>query len=353
LTSRRGLLAALLAGSLGPPAVACGLPNSTGIGPLVPGDGHDPPSRPAASATGRLLFVADADIWVWERGQARRLTHDRVSRQPVWSPDGKRIAHVKIDVNSSELWVMDADSANSRQLTDNYNAVLVRNNWAFRPAWWPDGSRLLYLSEETTNDLMVWQIGLDKRGRRPFVTVPDFEGGLDMPGVAPDARRLLLVSYRTPGARAQLFTFTLPGGPFRQLTDHPDGAYDPAWSPDGTRIAYTVRHAGRHDVWAMTADGSVAEPLTDAGVCRAPCWSPDGQQIAYASAESGAFDIWVAPAPALGARTDAPAATQPAPPAQPSPASPAVPEPVPRPAPGKPLTAGLGLDAVSGISWTR
>ena len=167
------------------------------------------PSRAASSTSATL------DLWVWEKGSSRRLTGDRISRQPAWSPDGRWIAHVKIDVSSSDLWVMDDASGNGRQLTNNYSPDRVKNNWAFRPQWWPDSSRLLYLSDETTYDLMLWQVGLDGKNRRPVLTVPDREGGIDMPTVTPDGRRLAAVTYRAPGGRPQIWTFAFPGGPWR------------------------------------------------------------------------------------------------------------------------------------------
>jgi Tol biopolymer transport system component len=213
---------------------------------------------------------------------------------------------------------------------------------------------LIFLSEETTNDLMVWQIGLDGKNKRPFLSVADMEGGLDMPSVSPDAKRVAAISYRTAGAKPQVFSYALPNGPWRQLTEHAEGTYDPAWSPDGARIAYTARSRGKHDVWLMNADGSGALQLTDAGACRAPCWSPDGQQIAYISGETGTFDIYVAQTPhpitptATAALTAA-GANAPTAALQSS----AQPTAAPRPSAGKPLTKGLNLDTVSGISWAR
>jgi Tol biopolymer transport system component len=324
LTRRRALAVTALPALLG----ACGpQPDSTSTtaeptnAPTTPGE---PTSAPAPAPTGRILYVSDSDLWLWHNGATRRLTRDRISRQPAWSPDGKRIAHVKIDVSSSEIWVMDADTGNARQLTDNYSKALNQNNWAFRPVWWPDGSRLLFLSEATTNDLMIWQVQPDGKNRRVFLAVPDFEGGLDMPAVAPDARRLLAVSYRTAGAKPQVFSYTLPNGPWRPLTDHPDGAYDPVWAPDGSRFAYTVRNKGRHDVWVASSDGATAQAVTETGACRAPCWSPDGQQLAYLSSETGAFDIWTVGVFAHGGMTSR-----------------------------RQLTKGLNADAFSGLSWAK
>ncbi len=325
LSSFLGVTAASLA-ACGPREIYSG-----GQAPVSESPDSNPQSPPLS---GRLLYVADSDLWLWslsnaKDGAARRLTRDRITRQPAWSPDGKKIAHVKLDVSSSELWLMDADGANQRQLTDNYSKLLTKNNWAFRPTWWPDGSRLLFLTEATTNDLMIWQIQADGKNPKPYVTVPDFEGGLDMPAVSPDAKRLLAVTYRTPASKSQIFAFALPGGPWRQLTDHPDGAYDPVWSPDGTRFAYTVRTKARHDLWVAAPDGSSSQPVTDSGACRAPCWSPDGQQLAYISGESGPFDIFVKPLPLGEAARSA--------------------------GEGKPrqLTRNLNVDAVSGLSWTK
>ena len=324
-TRRRALAFSAVAALL---SSACGGGPGNGTPAGSTTDSSTSPSATASSVTGRLLYVADSDLWLWQNGTSRRLTRDRISRQPAWSPDGKKIAHVKIDVSSSDLWLMDADGANARQLTDNYSKQLNRNNWAFRPVWWPDGSRLLFLSEEATNDLMIWHVQPDGKNRRTFLSVPDFEGGLDMPSVSPDAKRLLSVSYRTPGVKPQVFSYSLPSGPWRPLTDHPDGAYDPIWSPDGTRFAYVVRNKGRHDVWVASADGATAQALTESGACRAPCWSPDGQQVAYLSSEAGAFDIWTAAAPS-------------------GPASSAN-------APGRrQMTKGLNADAVSGLSWAK
>ncbi len=73
------------------------------------------------------------------------------------------------------------------------------------------------------------------------------------------------------------------------------GAQDPAWSPDGTRVAVSALDA----VWTMTANGRQAAPLVSGappGVERDPVFSPDGERVAFAADRGAGFDIYVAPA---------------------------------------------------------
>jgi TolB protein len=133
-----------------------------------------------------------------------------------------------------------------------------------------------------------------------------------------------------------VWAVTLSGGRWRQITEAADGAYDPDWSPDGRRLAYTARRAGRHDVWICQADGSNAYQVTTAGTCRAPAWSPDGAWLTYLSAQTGTFELWAVPAPAEG---NPPGML----------GSPGAP-----PAVGaQQLTRGALADAGSGIAWAR
>jgi TolB protein len=290
----------------------------------------------ARSLPGRLLVVADADIWLLERGRPRRLTADRVSRQPSWSPDGARIAHVKLWTSGSDIWAIDPDGGNPAELTDFTYREEARQQYALRPIWWPDASRILYLSEEGSQDLQLWQLALPGRRRQRFLPrAADRLGGLDSPKLAPDGRRLAATSFqpgRGPAGRPQVWVFALPNGGWRQITEAPGGAYDPDWSPDGLRLAYTVRHGDRHDVWVCQADGSAPRPVTTAGTCRAPAWSPDGAWLAYLSAQTRTFEVWAVPAPGDGgAAGGAAGATGPQAPQQ--------------------ITRGAIADAASGLAW--
>jgi len=81
----------------------------------------------------------------------------------------------------------------------------------------------------------------------------------------------------------------------RRLTNH--GAWQPAWSPDGTRIAFASAHNvdRRMDIYWAYADGSGMKRLTSNNRSddMFPTWSPDGTRIAFASDRDGGWEIYV------------------------------------------------------------
>ena len=79
----------------------------------------------------------------------------------------------------------------------------------------------------------------------------------------------------------------------RQLTDDPAGDYDPVFSPDGTRIAFSSERAGNFDVWVMNADGSDPVNLTNHPAAdEYPSWRAEGAGIAFSSDRVGRL-IWI------------------------------------------------------------
>jgi Tol biopolymer transport system component len=78
-----------------------------------------------------------------------------------------------------------------------------------------------------------------------------------------------------------------------QLTGGPGRNFEPSWSPDGQRIAFTSDRDGNSEIYVMDADGANPTRLTiNAARDYAPTWSPDGTKLAFASTRTGAGDIY-------------------------------------------------------------
>lgn len=101
----------------------------------------------------------------------------------------------------------------------------------------------------------------------------------------------------TPGSAGhspQIYVVTAGESDYTQLTNSPGDKLSPAWSPDGSGLAFASAQTGDTEIWVMDADGSnLVQLTTRPGLDVEPTWSPDGDRIAYTRHVDGSWDLAV------------------------------------------------------------
>jgi TolB protein len=269
-----------------------------------------------AALAGQLLFVQAGNLWLWQGETGHQLTSAGDAFQPAWSPDGQRIAYIKRTVSSSDLLVMPASGGEPLRLTEDgpdssvysYERIYA-STWAFYPAWSPDGATIAYASQagppggEPAAEFRLSLFAMPADGGRREQLYGDDSGHVGRLAYAPDGASIVF-AYGPAGQGAPaLHRYTRASGNAAPLPGAPAQSYDPAFSPDGRWLAFAARANGHTDIFAMLVGGSSAGAasasapiqLTSQGAARAPAWSPDGTQIAFLAIAPGAnsFDLWV------------------------------------------------------------
>jgi TolB protein len=113
-----------------------------------------------------------------------------------------------------------------------------------------------------------------------------------LPAWSPDGSQLAYTSYRrgTP----DLYVGPVGGGRPTRVAAFPGMNSGAAWSPDGSKIAATLSKDGDPDIYLLSPRGEILKQLTDdPGIDTSPTWSPDGSQIAFVSNRRGGVQIYV------------------------------------------------------------
>jgi Tol biopolymer transport system component len=221
-----------------------------------------------------------------EGGEPRPVTVEAGrNARPIFSPDGSKIAFERWRPGSNpDIWVMDADGSNARQLTSHPAVDTVAN-------WTPDGTTLVFRSDRA-GKAALWSYDL-RTGKE--AEVQKVEQDLDWPRLSPDGRMVAFNSRSGGGGAINVWLVPFGGSPAQQLTYDSQSVGFPTWSPDGKVLAVEMKRGEVSHVALQTVDGGPLEQLTDDRGQSWPCsFSPDGDRVAFAGLRRGYWNVfWV------------------------------------------------------------
>jgi Tol biopolymer transport system component/tetratricopeptide (TPR) repeat protein len=218
-------------------------------------------------------------------GSDRTVTHVRGTPEGVsWTRNGSFLTFTLLGQGRADLAMVPASGGDPEMLVEG------RDVFPFRTSYLATGERVFTadghivaaaahgLSERTIDFSGVVELNRQAYSRTPRAW--DADGahpvrGIKSPQVSPDGRRIAFA------ALGDLWVRELDGST-TQLTDDAYLDSDPAWSRDGTRIAFSSDRNGSMDIWIFDEATGRVEPITSEPLAEmSPAWSPDGSKIAF------------------------------------------------------------------------
>jgi serine/threonine protein kinase len=237
-----------------------------------------------AFLAGRLT-TSRATTSEWQGAMFRPVTVGlEMESWPSLAPDGRSFSYSSVASGNPDIYVQRIGGHNATNLTKD------SPDTDDQPAFSPDGSRIAFHATREGGGIFV--MGATGESVR---RLSDF--GFN-PAWSPDGRFLVVseITFEVPQSRpgfGKLWVIAVEGGAKRPLPTA--DAVQPAWSPDGSRIAYWgTAEGGRRDIWTVAADGSggPVQVTSDAAIDWSPVWSPDGRWLYFSSDRNGTMNIW-------------------------------------------------------------
>ena len=280
---------------------------------------EQPGEKGVEKEKGKIVFVTEEegnfDIYTMAAAGSEkiRLTyHEAADFDPAWSPDGRQVAFVSLregdheageskscSEDNCEIFVVDVDGSNLKRLS------FRENSGESDPVWSGDGKQIAFLSQslqERDSTLSVMNadgsnpVQLTKRGSYAYE-----------PAWSPDGGR---IAFRCSGCGNEsteinydIYLIDVNSRELRRITTHKGGEYNPAWSPDGRKIFFVSDREEDPGIYVVNGDGSDERHLIttvygDYNMMNVSYWttfqiSPDGEEIVFASDEDGYWQVFI------------------------------------------------------------
>ena len=227
------------------------------------------------------LWLVDFDGY-----NLRQLTNDNsVNLSPSWSPDGKWIVYTSYAAHNPDLIMIDT-SGEKRQTLNRLPGLNAA------PAWSPDMQKIALVLSRDQNS----EIYLLKRNRKLSRLTRHFNIDTS-PTWSPDGKKIAFTSDRSGTGSPQIYIMDSEKGDSGKVTRISFGSSyndNPAWSPDGDKIAYTSRQGRKFQISVYDLNTHKSQVVTSSlGSSEQPSWSPDGRFLVFRKRTNSGFNIFI------------------------------------------------------------
>jgi TolB protein len=222
------------------------------------------------------------EIWLmdWDGSNQRQITrHNALSILPSWSADSERMVYTSFAKGTSDMYII---SRRGGARTRVFSGLNLNTSATFSPI----GNDIAFVGS-TAGNPDIFLIKDDGTNLRRLTHDSSIES---TPEWSPNGRQISFTSGRS--GSPQIYTMDAEGSNVQRISFEGEWNDDATWSPDGTQIAYTSRVNGRFQIRLADLATHQSRILAGEGSNEQPTWSPDGKWIAFQSNRSGKWQIY-------------------------------------------------------------
>lgn len=250
----------------------------------------------------RIVFVSNRtgskEIWVmnWDGTDQRQLTNfHSISSFPSASPDGHIVAFTTYAPGYPAIEMVSLDTGRKLPF---YNQRASMNAFV---TFTPDSKRIIFSSTAGGGPAQLYMANIDGSGFHRITASNAIEVE---PKINPKTGADLVDVSGRSGPEPQIYHMSIEGTDVQRLTPGTGEATNPAWNPDGDHIAFAWTKGfepGNYNIFIMdVASRQITQLTSNEGRNENPTWAPDGAHIIYASKRGGQSQLWVMNADGTG-----------------------------------------------------